>query len=137
MRAWILFGLASLVVGCGSRGPQIVPIEGTVTHKGQPVPNIRIYFAPTDGRPSWAISDANGRFKLEYDPEHAGAKVGTHSISILDESGNVDETALMSGGSRPKRNPAVRELADKYSREKSTLQVEVTKADRNFKLELE
>jgi hypothetical protein len=126
-----------LVAGCGRGGPQIVPIEGTVTHKGEPVPNIRIYFVPTDGRPSWAISDASGRFKLDYDADHDGAKVGTHSVWILDESGNVDETVAMSGGPRPKRNPAIRQLAEKYGREKSTLTVEVSKADRNFELKLD
>ncbi len=135
MRAWVLLALA--LVGCGSRGPQVVPIEGTVTHNGEPVPNIRIYFVPTDGRPSWAISDANGHFKLDYDAEHDGAKVGTHTVWIVDEGANVDETAMMSGGPRPKRNPALRQLADKYGREKSTLTVEVTKTDRNFQLKLD
>lgn len=126
-----------LFAGCVDSGPKIVPIEGTVTHKGQPVPNVRIYFVPTDGRPSWAISDENGHFALDYDQEHDGAKVGTHKVWIVDESGNVDPTVAMSGGPRPKRNPATRELADKYGKDKSTLQVEVTKADRNFQLQLE
>lgn len=126
-----------VLIGCTGGGPQIVPIEGTVTHKGQPVPNVRIYFAPTGGRPSWAISDEQGRFVLDYDLEHDGALVGTHSIFIVDEGANVDPTLAMSGGPRPKRNPATRELAEKYSQKNSTLKVEVTKADRNFQLQLD
>jgi hypothetical protein len=137
---WKLAAAACLgcltLLGCSRGGPQIVPIEGTITHKGQPVPNVRIYFAP-DGRPSWAISDANGHFKLNYDADHDGAKVGTHQVWIIDESSNVDPTLAMSGGPLPKRNPAIRELAQKYSQQNSPLKIEVTKADRNFQLELD
>jgi hypothetical protein len=129
--------LAACIFGCGRGGPEIVPIEGTVTHNGEPVPNLRIYFVPTDGRPSWAISDANGRFVLDYDIDHDGAKVGTHTIWVLDESSNVDATAAMSGAPRPKRSPAISQIVEKYGREKSTLQVEVKKADRNFQLKLD
>src|SRR5437773_5906470 len=96
------------VIGCGRGGPEIVPIEGTVTHNAQPVPNLRIYFVPTDGRPSWGISDSNGHFALSYDPEHQGAKVGTHKVWIVDEGAIVDPTVAMSGGgTRPKRSPAI------------------------------
>jgi hypothetical protein len=124
--------------GCGGGGPEIVPIEGTVTHHGEPVPNVRIYFVPTDGRPSWGISDASGHFVLDYDPERKGAKVGTHTVWILDEGSNIDPTAAMSGGAaRPKRSPAISQIVEKYGREKSTLQVEVKKADRNFQLKLD
>lgn len=133
--ALLLWGSA----GCSRGGPEIVPIEGVVTHKGQPVPNLRIYFQPTDGRPSWAISDSNGRFVLDYDEDHDGAKVGTHKVWVLDESTNIDPTIAMSGGAqaRPKRPPFMDEILAKYGRDKSTLTVEVTKPDRNFQLKLD
>ncbi len=136
-RLLTLLCLSLLLLGCSRGGPEVVPIEGTVTHNGEPVPSLRVYFVPTDGRPSWAISDQNGRFKLDYDAEHTGAKVGTHTIWVLDESSNVDPTVAMSGGARPKRSPAINEIVAKYGREKSTLQVEVKKADRNFQLKLD
>src|SRR5438132_13614211 len=85
------------IVGCGRGGPEIVPIEGTVTTTGEPVPNLRIYFVPTDGRPSWAISDQNGHFVLDYDADHDGAKVGTHTVFVQDAGADVDPTAAMSG----------------------------------------
>lgn len=132
-----LLALIALLAGCSGGGPQVVPIEGTVTHKGQPVPNVRVYFAPTGGRPSWGISDDQGRFVLDYDDQHDGALVGSHSVFIIDEGANVDPTIAMSGGPLPKRNPATRELAEKYSQKNSTLKVEVTKADRNFQLQLD
>jgi hypothetical protein len=123
--------------GCGGGGPQIVPIEGVATHNGEPVPNIRIYFVPTDGRPSWGITDETGRFKLDYDPEHTGAKVGTHTVWVLDEGSNIDPTAAASGAARPKRSSSIGEIVGKYGREKSTLQVEIKKADRNYQLKLD
>jgi hypothetical protein len=123
--------------GCSRGGPEIVPIEGVATHNGAPVPNIRIYFAPAGGRPSWAITDEQGRFVLDYDPDHKGALVGTHKVWIIDESANVDPTLAMSGGARPKRSPASAELAAKYSRDHSPLTVEVKRADRNFELKLD
>jgi hypothetical protein len=129
--------LCVVSLGCSRGGPEIVPLEGTLSHNGDPVPNMRIYFVPTDGRPSWGDSDASGHFKLSYDPEHVGAKVGSHTIWVVDLSGNVDETAAMSGAARPKRSPAASQLVAKYGRDKSTLKVEVKKADRNFQLKLE
>ena len=59
-------------------------IEGTVTRNGNPVPNVRIYFVPSDGRPSWGIRMPQGRFVLDYDYDYDGAKVGTHKVWILD-----------------------------------------------------
>jgi len=129
--------LTSAVIGCGQRGPEVVPIEGTVTHNGEPVPNVRIYFVSTEGRPSWGDSDTNGRFVLDYDGQHKGAKVGTHKIWVVDLSANVDPTAAMSGVPRPKRSPATAEVAQKYAQGRSTLEVEVKKADRNFQLKLD
>jgi len=126
------------LIGCSRGGPEVVPIEGMVTHNGEPVPNLRIYFVPTDGRPSWGISDAAGHFVLDYDPERKGARVGTHKIWIVDEGANVDPTVAMSGGAgRPKRSPAIGQIVDKYGQGKSTLEVEVKKTDRNFQLKLD
>jgi hypothetical protein len=133
-----LVALAALaLLGCTQSGPEIVPIAGTVTHNGQPVSNVRIIFQPMPGRISWAISDANGRFELEYDREHKGAKVGTHTVYVADEDATVDPTAAMAGVTRKKRSPDVAAAIAKYSQDKSTLTVEVKKADRNFQLKLD
>jgi hypothetical protein len=123
--------------GCGPGGPEIVEIEGTVTHNGKPVPNLRIYFAPTDGRPSWGISDAEGKFVLDYDYDYDGAKVGTHKVWVIDEGANVDPTLAMSGAPRPKRDPAMAEILEKYGKDKSQLTVEVKKRDKSFQLKLD
>jgi hypothetical protein len=128
----------SALAGCGSRGPEIVEIEGIVTRKGEPIPNLRIYFEPTKGRPSWAISDQAGRFKLDYDIDHDGALVGSHKVWVVDEGAIVDPTALAAGAPPPKRNPEIAQVIEKYGKlETSPMKVEITKADKNFKLELD
>src|SRR5262245_45325735 len=76
--------ISLVAAGCSAGGPEIVPIEGTVTHQGEPVLNLLIYFVSTEGRPSWGLSDANGHFVLDYDAQHKGAKVGTHKIWVVD-----------------------------------------------------
>ena len=96
---WLLVGfvLITWAGGCAQSGPEIVAIAGTVTHNGQPVPNVRIIFQPDQGRISWAISDDNGRFVLDYDADYDGAKVGTHTVYVVDEGANIDPTAAMAG----------------------------------------
>jgi hypothetical protein len=130
--------IALALAGCSARGPEIVEIEGTVTYQGQPVPNLRIYFMPTSGRGSWGTSDEQGRFVLDYDLDHDGAKVGTHTIWLVDLGQNVDPTLAMSGGAaKKKRSPELAAVIAKHSQDKSTLTVEVKKADKNFQLKLD
>src|SRR5262245_52464661 len=138
----ILPAIASLwlcwLAGCGSGGPQIVEIEGTVTRNGQPVPSLRIFFEPAKGRPSWAVSDQNGHFKLDYDIDHDGALVGSHTVWVVDEGGIVDPTAVASGRPMPKRNPDSGKIIEKDGKlETSPKTVDITKSNKNFKLELD
>jgi hypothetical protein len=140
MRFTALLGACLVVAwaaGCAKSGPEIVPIAGKVTHNGQPVPNVRIIFQPDQGRISWAISDDNGKFVLDYDADHDGAKVGTHTVYVVDEGANIDPTAAMAGVTRKKRSPEVAQAIAKYAQDKSTMKVEVKKADRSFELKLD
>jgi len=129
--------LVSCASGCVQSGPEIVPIAGTVTFNGQAVPNVRIIFQPAPGRMSWAVSDASGRFALEYDAEHKGAKVGTHTVYVVDEGAITDPTAIMAGAKSQRRAPELAQALAKYAPDKSTLTVEVKKADRSFQLKLD
>jgi hypothetical protein len=125
------------LLGCTMSGPEIVPFGGIITHNGQPVPNVRILFQPSQGRASWAISDENGRFALEYDGDHKGAKVDSHTVYVVDEGASIDPTAALAGVARKKRAPELAEAIARHAPEKSKLQVEVKKADRNFQLKLD
>jgi len=49
--------------GCGSGGPKIVPVAGTLTHKGKPVANAIVHFTPEHGRPSSGLTDEEGHLR--------------------------------------------------------------------------
>ena len=74
---------------------------------------------------------------LDYDYDHDGALVGTHTIWLVDMGQNVDPTAGPSGGGKKKRSPEVAAVIAKHAQDKSTLQVEVKKADKNFQVKLD
>ncbi len=127
----------ALWAGCSGSGPTIVPLEGTVTHNGAPVPDLRISFEPEKGRPSWAISDKNGHFAAHYDEDHEGVLVGNHAVWVLEDP-NKNDPLLLEGKPRTKRTPEMQAVLDKYgSREKSPIKTEFKKADRNFQLKLD
>src|SRR5262249_54770418 len=77
---WI--AVVATISGCGDGGPRVVPVTGTVTRNGKPVPNLFINFMPEAGRPSWGHSDEQGQFTLEYDRERKGAEVGKHKVFV-------------------------------------------------------
>src|SRR5687768_6312898 len=76
----VVVGLTGFV-GC-SEGPDVVPVTGTVTRNGKPVPGVMINFMPEDGRPSWAITDAQGKYELQYSKSYTGGLVGRHKVFV-------------------------------------------------------
>ena len=56
--------VALLLSGCAGEGPEIVPVTGKVTYRGQPVPQLFLSFQPDNGRQSWGTSDDEGNFEL-------------------------------------------------------------------------
>lgn len=134
-RSAILCGLAMCLAGCRGSGPEVVEIEGTVTHNGKPVPNLMIYFVPENGRPSWGRSDEQGKFVLDYDYDFDGAKVGRHTVYVMDAN-NMDPTARPVGGT--KKSPELAAVLVKYGKlETSPMTVEVNRADKNYQLKLD
>jgi hypothetical protein len=123
------------VVGCDS-GPKIVPVSGSLAHKGKPVANAYIDFVPENGgRPSWGLTDEEGYFKLNYDRDHDGAIAGKHQVSIRPRPSTVKEQeAIMKG----KKMPQSKEMAaffDKYSAKNSTVEVVIDKNATDLKLD--
>ena len=136
--ACAIVGCALLCLGgCKGDGPEIVEVEGTATHKGKPLPNLRVYFAPSEGRPSWGITDQQGKFRLDYDLDHDGAKVGKHTVYVLEDPTLSDPTA-MDGKPRPKKSPELQEVLTKYGKlETSPLKIEIKKRETNLELKLD
>jgi hypothetical protein len=124
----LLLGILWLT-GC-NRGPLVVEVSGTVTHNGQPVPNLMLHFIPDEGRPSWGGTDEAGHYTLHYLPKREGAIIGSHKVF-------VDLKPLPPGREQtaPPDWPAIR---TKYgSRETTPLRVEVKTAGQVLDLQLD
>jgi len=75
------FACMLLLVGCGSGGPELASVSGVLLSDGKPVPNAMIEFFPVDGITSTAMTDAEGKYSLNYNDED-GAIVGQHTIQV-------------------------------------------------------
>jgi len=135
-----LFALA----GC-SKGdyPEMARVTGTVAYKGKPVPNIMVNFMPTEGRPSWGKTDANGKFEMVYDEDYKGVKMGHHKVYFTPAAFTID------GGASKKSRKAIAEatgltpeemleIRSKYGSEEVTkLEVDVKKDPQVLDLKLD
>lgn len=115
--------------GCRPSGPQIVPVSGKLTHKGQPLANVEVYFWPTQGRNSVGLTDAEGKFTLGYSRDQQGALVGTHTVFVSYVSPTADPSPPP---------PEIRDVIARYGTvDKSTKKVEITKAVDDLVIDLE
>ena len=112
-RLLVLSGLFLALTGCSQSGPDVVPVTGKVTRGGKPVAKLFVNFQPDDGRPSWATSDENGDFELEYDATTKGARVGDHTVTFMRRPVSIDEEMKMQKG-RVKLHPDMQQILDKY-----------------------
>ena len=86
-------GLAALtlsVAGCGTEGPQPVPVSGVSTHNGKPLRAL-VFFVPDEDAPpadnsvrrgARATSDGQGRFELGTLGPGDGAFPGEYKVAI-------------------------------------------------------
>jgi hypothetical protein len=68
-QAVAVFAIALVLVGCSPAPPQIVPVSGTVTLDGKPLPNAEVRFIPTrdglDGNMvGIGVTDDDGKYTL-------------------------------------------------------------------------
>src|SRR5262249_18893160 len=100
--------LASAVVcvglsGCGASGPNLHPVEGTVSVKGKPAAGAIVFFhhqdrsSPNEPVP-YGKPDREGRFQLTTRVAGGGARVGAYAVTVVwpDPNANPDKD-----GSRP------------------------------------
>lgn len=137
----LFYSLAALIliaagVGCGKGdGPGIVPVTGTITRNGKPIANLFLNFVPAQGRPSWAITDANGKYTLEYDDTKKGAVVGQHTVWVASPPSGSEG---MGPEDQPKSSPDLPEILTKYGNQKDTpLKVEIKADSRVVNLQLD
>lgn len=94
------------LLGCGSSGPEIASVEGTVTLDGQPLANASVVFVPEGGRPAGASTDAQGKYVLNFSGGRKGALPGKNVVRISTLMGETtDDNGQMVPGT-PETIPA-------------------------------
>lgn len=124
----ICLTMASLV-GCGT--PDYYQCEGVVTHEGKPVGPLLITFEPENpeaGRPPSAMSDKDGKFKMETGRE-AGVPPGNYLIHVVDP--------VAADGRKMSTAPEYLYVIDRYSPEKTDVKYTADSHQSNFELKLD
>lgn len=70
------------VAGCGTDGPAIYPVSGTVTYNGAPVENAQVTFIPENGSPGTGQTDASGKYQISTRGKD-GAALGLNKVTIV------------------------------------------------------
>lgn len=122
-----LAGLVLLALsGCGSDGPEIVSVSGTVTRGGNPVKNLTINFVPEGGRPSWATTAADGSYTLHYTRDQDGACVGKHKVWVTYDPPPADPGAEMARiEGHFDMPPDIQAILEKYGKDTSPLEFDI------------
>lgn len=69
--------------GTRSDAPDLISTMGTVTKASKPAGNMNVTFYPeSTGAPSYATTDAAGKFELIYNDGRKGAVAGPHRVVI-------------------------------------------------------
>jgi len=85
--------LGASAIGCGSSGPQLEAVTGTITKDGVPFVGADLEFYPAgEGAASYGRSDENGNFALRYSTGRPGAVPGEHLVTVI--GGSVDASKL-------------------------------------------
>jgi hypothetical protein len=82
------------LTGCGGGGPKTVPVRGTVTYKGKPVPNGTVLFVPVAGPHATGEIGPDGSYVLTTVRPGDGAVPGTYKVVIValqDMTGRLPE----------------------------------------------
>ena len=125
-----------LIIGCGDGGPKIVTVSGQATYKQKPIERLILTFSPANGRPSTAMTDADGKFELVYEGERKGAQQGSHTVTVEYRAKDPGEEMDILEGKK-KRPPEIEAIIKKYVEGKERLIVEVKEATKTFELKLD
>jgi hypothetical protein len=87
--------LLLLPLGCGHKGPDLVPVSGRVMLDNKPLAKATVHFMPASGTASpdsYGVTDTEGRFTLKVSNkgnDREGAVVGKHRVQISVVEHNV------------------------------------------------
>jgi len=113
-------------VGCGGSG--LPSLTGTVSIDGKPAPaGVALQFSPTleGGSPSYAKTDAEGKYEAQFSFNKTGIQLGEHSVKLIPGSVETPMPEIGPDGrpiGPPPKNPMAN-LPQSYWEEIETIQV--------------
>ncbi len=122
------------LAGCGG-DPKVVKVTGTLTYKQKPVTNAILTFLPDKGRQSWAETDEQGRFKINYDRHQDGAVVGKHKVWVEFRPTTQAEQEAVMMGKPPPLSGDPKTFFNKYSQANSKVEVMIDTNTKELKLD--
>jgi len=80
--------VSAALAGCGQTGPvatleETVPVEGTITYKGQPLEFYSVMLLAEGHRPAAGVTDPGGKFVLGTNRENDGAVAGKNGVAVV------------------------------------------------------
>jgi hypothetical protein len=122
-----LFLGLSLVAGCGSSGPKLYRVTGTVKYKSEPIKNGTISFRSLDGMYAATGNLVNGEYDIA---ESAGLPEGKYQVAVT--SPDPKGPAAPAAGEMPGDSTAVaKDLIPAKYNAKSELSAEIKAQPRN------
>lgn len=119
--------LLIIVAGCGPKAPYpVVPIEGTVTWNGDPIPTkFVLKFRPENGmNESTGFVKDGGKFTTIHTVDIDGVPTGKNTVRIAWNGGD---------GTTPPQE--YKPLLEKYGFRSEGLEIEIVKKDKNLKID--
>ena len=109
---------AVLPLGCGSSGPEMVPIRGTVKFDGTPLTGGTVEYIPTEpqGRKAIGRIADDGTFELTTFKDGDGAIVGSYKVvvtALAPHPGEPTAEQLLANGGKAIRRQSL--IPDHYS----------------------
>lgn len=117
--------VASLVslAAAGCRKPDIVPVSGTVTFEGRPVPQAILQFLPESRPMASGGTNADGRYSLSTKRPGDGGYLGRHKVMIVPWSPGDGDDPAEAAAARTRPRP---DIPKRYRSATTPLSVEVT-----------
>jgi hypothetical protein len=104
--------IAALLPGCGDRGPQPVPVSGTVLIDGTPLHGGTVRVVPENGRAATGQIQPDGRFSLTTFQADDGCYPGTHAVEVFAPRMATD---MLTAEEQKKVRAQAITLAEKYT----------------------
>ncbi|PQO33353.1 hypothetical protein C5Y96_10905 [Blastopirellula marina] len=129
---WLLVPLSLAFTGCGGNDSGLYQVKGRLTHQGEPIAGMMIFFVPenTGEHPeSYATTDDEGHFEMKV-VSTPGVAPGKHTVYVQDP-------AAVQGGKTSTAKSYLAVLKKYGSEKKSTFTITVEEDMPDLELKLD